>query len=388
MDDLNVLMIGDPHIMDSATREVEELTSKLSLMINSVNSGAVSFEGLDGFFKGGDVTDIPAISERISDKFDIAVIMGDVLDRHGTCSVYSHKRAVELFEVISAQIPLFVIIGNHDRPYNSDFLSDYHFFSGLKDKKNLYIIDKAKVYNIIKDTSGVTVTETCEGEKGLFFLFVPYVPNGKFTEAIDTIKNLNISKLACVLAHQELYKCRYNGITSEKGDKIQDNFPLIISGHIHEYQKLKGAIYVGSSRQINRSESPDKTVSLFKFKNNDGIPKDPEELRINMNLIRKINMKIRVSQLHTVVVPDNCVLYLVIEGTKSEIKSLKKLATFKPIIENKNIKVYYNADLTEDTILDETQRLSIKSNISFIEKLKIRIKNSEEQLNLLQELFT
>ena len=190
MDNLNVLMIGDPHIMDSATREVEELTSKLSLMISSVNSGVISFEGLDQFFKNGTSE---RMSQTFSDKFDIAVIMGDVLDRHGTCSVYSHKRAVELFEVISAQIPLFVIIGNHDRPYNSDFLSDYHFFSGLKDKKNLYIIDKAKVYNIIKGTSGVTITETCEGEQGIFFLFVPYVPNGKFTEAIDTIKNLNIS---------------------------------------------------------------------------------------------------------------------------------------------------------------------------------------------------
>ena len=383
-DELNVLIIGDPHVVDSAIKEIEELTQKLSLMIEKINTGVLSFEELNSYFDG---KDIPEDRQKL-DKFDIAIIMGDALDRHEKCTVYSHKKALDLFDSISKYMPLFVIIGNHDRPYNSDFLSDYHFFNGLKDKKNLYIIDKVKIYTFVKQPSGVpniidstNLPEIRNAPHSI--LFVPYVPNGRFMEAIGTVIIPDITKITCICAHQEIYNCRYNGIVSKNGDKLDhDKLPLIISGHIHEYGKLKGVTYVGSSRQITRVESHDKTVSIFKFGLH-GI----EERRVNMNLIKKINMVIKVSQLHTLVVPSNCLLYLIIEGTKTEIKSLKKLATFKPIIENKNIKVYYRTDLSEDTIVDEDQKARSKTGGTFIEKLKSRICNNKEQFELFQELF-
>ena len=75
------------------------------------------------------------------------------------------------------------------------------------------------------------------------FLFVPYVPPGRFVEALETYKNINWKDVDCIFAHQEFYGCKMGAILSEEGDKWESKWPLVVSGHIHSRQWINKNIY-------------------------------------------------------------------------------------------------------------------------------------------------
>ena len=110
-------------------------------------------------------------------EIEIIVIMGDILDTHEKIHTLPFCRAVNFILELSRLKKTFVLIGNHDRMSNNDFLSDEHPFIGIDDNNdNLSIVDKVLVYND--------------------YLFVPYVPPGRFKEALNTI-NYDYDKGNC-----------------------------------------------------------------------------------------------------------------------------------------------------------------------------------------------
>jgi len=156
---------------------------------------------------------------------------------------------------VSILTPVYVLIGNHDRPNNSDFLSDRHFFSALKYVPNITIVDR--VVHLDHEASGHQ------------FLFVPYVPNGRFADALATSLFGSISEISVIFAHQEFRTCTLNkltpDVTSQDGDVWAPTAPFIVSGHIHDHQFLQGNIlYPGTPMQHRfTDQADDKTISLL-----------------------------------------------------------------------------------------------------------------------------
>jgi hypothetical protein len=266
----------------------------------------------------------------------------------------------------------------------------------MNECKNLYIIDKVKVFNIVKingkinieDCENIKVNEMLTDNNDIHkFVFVPYVPNGRFIEALDTKKEYigNYSDVTSVFAHQEFYGAKYNGLVSHNGDKIEGIFPTVISGHIHEYNTFKNVTYVGSSRQIYKKDDPNKTISIFSFKYKNCI----EETRIDLNLRRKIIMESNVINVMNLVFPDNAVIYLMISGNSSEIKALKKNQIFRNLEKNKNLKISYNIIDPDpiDTVYNG-KLIDIKNeNVSYITRLKNKLGSNPEQLKLFDKIF-
>ena len=175
-------------------------------------------------------------------KPDIIVVLGDTLHWHNDMKVSMHSHVTKFFHSLSSFCPLFVIIGNHDRQNNSDFLSSIHPFPSLDDNENIFVIYDTRSFVI--------------GGKRL--ILVPYVPPGRFHEALERVEDYKTADL--IFAHQEFLGSTPSG----EGDVWDKNDPWVITGHIHDYRRLqRNILYTGTPTQDVYSEGTNKSISVF-----------------------------------------------------------------------------------------------------------------------------
>ena len=325
---MRILTIGDPHFKVSNIEETD-------IMCNEI---------------------IKVCDER---KPDLIVILGDILDRHELIHVSPLSRAIDFFKkLLELNIELFILIGNHDLKNNKQYLSDEHPFTSLKLLNNLTIVDKP-LYKIINNFK---------------FTFVPYIPPGRFIEALNLLDNWKDSK--CIFAHQEFRGVNMGCIISTEGDLWDITYPLVISGHIHGYNKLQNnIIYTGTPIQHNFGDSIDKSISLFNFNIN-----DIEEERIYLNFIKKYTFNINYNDIDNFnPLPGNN--KIIISGTLAEIKSLDKNKKINEWKKN-NYKVLFK-NINNDNFKD----LDIKIKEKFSVLLFNSIKHDDNLINTYKTLI-
>lgn len=223
---------------------------------------------------------------------DYIVPMGDTLHKFAILKQIPRRDAVKFLLKLSKIAPTIVLIGNHDRPNPSDFLSEDSPFFGMKQSERFRV---------------VTSTLVIEDYKlGGLLVFVPYVKRGKLKRAllIDPLtmpihdchlgekpKRLteeDFQNVIAVFGHHEIKGCEYNGRISKNADSWKLNWPFFCSGHIHEYQWLReNVLYVGTPFQHDFGDLTKKSISLLTFKsrskNTSKFP-IPEEKRIFLGL--------------------------------------------------------------------------------------------------------
>lgn len=264
-----IIVVGDPHFKTNNIEETNQMTKEILQYIDQI-------------------------------KPDALVCLGDVLDRHETIHVGPLLRSIEFLQSISLKTKLYVLIGNHDRPNNNVFMTDEHPFTALKVWPNTKIVDS-------------TIEDFIEGKR---FIFVPYVSPGRFDEAL---KDFNINNTSCVFAHQEFYGAKMGAVESVVGDKWSIDHPLVVSGHIHDFQRIQdNIIYTGTPIQHAYGDSEDKGIFVFTF--DDGFKFEKLAIGIPMKKIAKFN----VSEINLIKKLDPKHHYkIIISGTVDEIKSLK-----------------------------------------------------------------
>jgi len=180
---------------------------------------------------------------------DATICLGDVLDGHRNIDMPSMNRAARLFKNLSEVAPLFVLVGNHDRISNTEFLTEESPFLALAGWPNLTLVD----------TSALAVN-ICD----LRCLLVPYVFQGRFAEAVG---DNDLSKIDVVFAHQEFRGVVNSAhLRSTEGDRWATSNPLVISGHYHDQQIVgPNIIYIGAAFQHAVNEDPHKGFSVFDF---------------------------------------------------------------------------------------------------------------------------
>lgn len=203
-----VLFIGDVHIKHKNVSEIEILIKVLS----DLRPGSVDF----------------------------VVVAGDVLDAHEKIETQLLNRAYDFIRILRRIAHVFVLVGNHDYINNQQFLTDNHWMNGMKEWKDVTIVDKPVVH----------LDE---------YVLVPYVYPGRFVEALLTLetsfsssssvnKRLKSFKDAkCIFAHQEIKGCKMGALVSTIGDEWDPAYPMLISGHIHERQFPQDNVYYPGS---------------------------------------------------------------------------------------------------------------------------------------------
>ena len=238
----NILLIGDPHFKTSNALETKQLHKSVLQYLKSNPS------------------------------IDFVVVLGDILHCHEKIHTQPFCRAVSFLTDLADERETFVLIGNHDRINNNVFMTEEHPFVGLKEYPNLHIVDTTRYFSSSslqkrRREEREEREEEREKEEHLF-AFVPYVPNGRFKEALEKKKEKenkrHYEECTAIFAHQEFKGCKMGAIISEDGDEWEEELPAVFSGHIHDQQRLqKNIFYPGIPFQHGFGDSDDKAIYLL-----------------------------------------------------------------------------------------------------------------------------
>ena len=335
-----VLVIGDPHFKVDNVPESDEMTSKLV-----------------------------KLAKEIIPKF--IVVLGDVLHRHEKIHVSPLMRAERMIRFLSEIAPTFVLVGNHDRPNNSTYLTDEHPFNAMKLWPNTYIVDEKVLELKVGD---------CR------FLFLPYVYPGLFQSTLDhpekgcpEWKN-GVSAIFC---HQEFYGAQMGVIKSQAGDKWPLDYPLIISGHIHDYDRPQpNIVYVGTPLQHSFGDSSGKCVSIFTFDNGCPATREQED-RVDLGLIKKIIVYLTPEEIHTYEPPTNKLVKIVIRGDDAALKSISKLEKIKQL-KKMGIKIAYKTTPHQN---QPEKRKGLILKLTYKDRLYTEVCTEKAELDMFNKLF-
>ena len=167
---------------------------------------------------------------------ECVILLGDILHYHEKLHTQCLNRACELIEHIRQLCHIICLVGNHDYIQNAQFCTTNHWMNPLKKWENVTIVDyPIKKYDCI---------------------FTPYIPPGRFIEAIKLYCDNDWKNTTYIFAHQEFKGCKMGAIISEIGDQWEEDYPMVISGHIHDKQKpQKNIYYIGASLQHSFGET-------------------------------------------------------------------------------------------------------------------------------------
>lgn len=272
---------------------------------------------------------------------DFVVVLGDLLHTHERIHTSVMNKAYTFVNKLRMLCPTYILVGNHDYINNSQFLSDKHWMNAMKEWDNVFIVDKGMV------------STTPFGK----FIFCPYVFPGHFRKALDMI-DPEWRTARTIFCHQEFFGCKMGAIISSEGDKWDEQYPFIVSGHIHDTQRLQqNIVYTGSAMQHAFGESHDKTITLCEFSNNIKVKK------VDLNLPKKRILYMDISELKNYVVRHTKdKIRITLSGSYEEFKVFSKSKKFKELVKN-NIKVVYkNRDI-------QTTHHTTKVNENFYENL-------------------
>lgn len=334
---ISVLTIGDPHFRIDNLDDISMYISRMESLVKN-------------------------------EKPNFTVILGDLLHCHERVHTTVLNKAYTFINKLRKYSPLYILVGNHDYINNSQFLSDNHWMNAMKEWDNVFIVDKGMVYN------------TPFGK----FIFCPYVFPGKFVEALDIIDpirhpsgNDGWKTARSIFCHQEFYGCKMGAIISQEGDKWDLANPFVISGHIHDKQRIQDNIfYTGSSIQHAFGESHDKTISLCHFSNNIVVES------VDLNLPRKKILYMDLDRISNFNPPDcSDKLRITLSGTYEEYKVFRKSKKYNELI-RKNIKVVYR-----HRVADESKTIVTENFYDILYNLVTAEKNTQ-MLQLYNEIIS
>lgn len=313
----------------------------------------------DIHFQTNNVLETTLLHKRLLDiitnnNVDITVLLGDILHTHEKFHTIAYNNAIKMIYDISLMCEVYVLIGNHDMINNSQFLTDNHPFNALKQWKNVTIVD-----TYIQATT----------QDGYTYGFCPYVPNGRFKEALGPEYKL----CDYIFAHQEFKKCDYNGIVSVHGDDWDANDPMIVSGHIHNEQHVgKNIYYVGEP--VDYSKGISNHVILI-----DGRDRVRYKIKLNLPLTRLVTLNMSYEELEEFdpqTVGDNEKVKIVVTCKDSEFKNVSKLSKNKTF-KSKCIKIVAKTMRLSDNGCDDKTRV-VDSGKSFMDLFTQRLKDEDK----------
>jgi len=240
---------------------------------------------------------------------------------------------------------------------NQQFLTTNHWMNILKEWEGLEVVDKV---------------QTCELD-GELFVMVPYVPPGRFEEALNTSGN-QWKKSTCIFAHQEFYGCKMGAVTSIDGDQWPIAHPRVVSGHIHSKDKLQENLYyTGSAMQHAFGESEKNTVAVLEFEMGNYKIKE-----VDLKIPRKRSISTTLKKAMDFEIPETSdTLMLSIAGVNpEEFRAFQKSKKYKEL-QQAGIKIKFNQKRSE--LLTEVAREAVTEGSDFrqiLHSLVQREKNS------------
>jgi DNA repair exonuclease SbcCD nuclease subunit len=329
---MKLLLIGDPHFRVDYIAEAKLFISQVERLLDAISS-----------------------------QLDAIVVMGDVLHTHEKIHSVALNAALDFFKMCISKSLTYVLVGNHDATSNTIFLENSHWMNVLKGWKNLIVVD-----------SVISI----EPSTGPSIVLCPYVPDGRFVEALNTHEGWKNSSL--VLGHQLLDGAKMGPIVATGVEEWKDQWPMCISGHIHDKQRVKkNLFYLGSSMQHAFGESSDKTLCLYDTASNTW-----QELELEMPKKEIVYVDVQEANIDQIKAKfkDNKQYKIVLKGeaadlrvAKSLVKELKRLEAVKSV----SLKETLDSSLGE-TSLGETSSMLKDNHKEFEVLLREKVYSAQD----------
>lgn len=271
---LSVLTVGDPHFKKNNASDMIKVTEQITALIDQY-------------------------------KPDLVVNLGDTLDSHDTANSDPFSRSYHFHKAIHDRTNLAIIVGNHDLPNNETWLSDKHFMLYLNEWSRATVAGQS--VQVIK-------------LKGHRICLAPYVEPGRFDELLKTNPDYD-DDVRVIFCHQEFRGAHYGSGKSTKGDPWSPDRPLVISGHIHDYQLCQdNIVYVGTPIAHTFGKERAKTVSLFTFDQSGKY----SQRKFKLDIPNKVKLNLNVEQALKVDLKDNVRYKIIIDDTDTKILAFQK----------------------------------------------------------------
>ena len=268
--------------------------------------------------------------QRISKEFlfDYIIVGGDVMHYHERLFTQCLNKSINFLKNLTDIAYTYVLVGNHDYINNSEFLTQNHWMNSIKNWENLKIVDE--------------VIEEKE------FILCPYVYPGRFIEALET-KTKNWMDKKLIFAHQEFKGCKMGAIVSIDGDTWNSENPYVISGHIHDNQKVGDNIYYpGSPLQHAFGDTDTRVLCHISIDEEDiedieDIYNRPKIVDINLNVPKKRIIKATLTNIKDIIKNNNDKeekdnIKIKLDVTNEEFKLFKETKDYKDLM-NRGIKI-------------------------------------------------
>jgi len=249
---------------------------------------------------------------------DLIIIMGDTLHTHEIVYSQCMNMMLEYIWLCQRFAPTYVLVGNHEYVNNQAFLNDNHPFVGWKE-----------TYNIVDRVTDLRV-------KGKSLVLSPYVPDGRFHEALNTLAG-DWKTSDCIFAHQLLDGAKMGAITAKGVEEWKLDYPMLVCGHIHDQQDPQPNLhYTGSSIQVSFGEREDHTASIVTIGDKVSIEK------VNIHPPTKRTVYADIAQVRDMKIPEeeNTKVKLSISGDAEDFKTFKKTQQYKDLTK-RGVKVVF-----------------------------------------------
>jgi DNA repair exonuclease SbcCD nuclease subunit len=325
------------------------------------------------------------------EKFDFIVSGGDLLDTHERLHTLALNKADQYLKLLSSHAKTFVLVGNHDMINPSQFLTENHWLNVYKGwTESLVIVDKV-IYQEISSSSDKKDTKKTK------IVFCPYVPDGRFKEALDTLEQ-DWKKADIIFGHQTLDGVKMGAIVAEGVESWEDNLPNCVAFHVHDLQKVsKNLFYTGSCMQHSFGEGVHKYIyEICNNMNQCIINEDAEDVEMTNGMyLTKIDLKMPKKKIiHCTtedlekmtsisdIIPDkvqkNFQIKLVVSGSQAAFKVIKKRGEVKHLFSK--FKVLFKSETPSITSKFDQPEASDFTN-DFLNALKeYFVKKSDENL--------
>lgn len=324
----NICVIGDMHFKPNNKQETDKVLSSTIKIINNSNIAFI-------------------------------VVLGDTLDNHEKIDMKCFIRMENFIDELSKLKMTYILIGNHDRINNKVFMTTEHVFGPFKRWNNVHIVD-----------DHCHVIEW----KNMKVCFVPYVPNGRFMEAL-AFSNINLNEINLVFSHSEFANCSINKISGSKCDEWLPHFPLNIAGHIHSFEHSSdNLIYVGTPFQHSFGEN-DKNKGIFIINEDLNL-----ELR-ELNIPKKVTQRIDYTEINNVKINKNEKTRLIISGPKAMVKEI--LSNVELQERFNDVKIMFNDSETSK----KRHKIKFRTTMSFIDRLSSALDANPDMKILFSNFF-
>lgn len=168
---------------------------------------------------------------------------------------------------------------------------------------------------------------------GYHFVACPYVPEGRFIEALHTVPNWTHATM--IFGHQTLDGVKMGAIRTENVEEWLPTYPFLCSGHIHDKQVVQPNLYyTGTPMQQAFGESHHKTIVEYQW--TEGV-RTQEEIELKVAVKRILYLTVAQAYTFQIQPEPSEMIRLTIKGTREECTMFKKTPAYKTLAQSTKI---------------------------------------------------